>query len=213
MKQAVLDRYNRLSRHVPQGPLTRRRDAPQRECVASAYTAIVVNHAATVAYAFHSERYASGFALVRPALEALLKQALLGGYDSDNDGWKTIADKRIKVTRHSLTELASRPGGPDLEPLWSGLSPWLNDFVHGGRGQLTSNPVNEDGWPAYPGDWFWTAMLIATIAMLSTCGWFWAHMGHGERAQTLLADMSAENWGTITVWRNGPPIRIVGPRH
>lgn len=171
VKRAVLDRYERLSRHVPHGRLTRRRDAPQRDCVASAYTAIILNHTASAALAFDSEQHASGFALIRPAVEALLKQTQLSSYDSNDDEWKSITDKRIRVTPRSLKEMASRSGWPDLVPLWSGLAPWLNDFVHGGRGQLTSNPVNGEGWPVYPGDWFWTAMVIATIGMLSTSAW------------------------------------------
>ena len=39
-RKAVLDRDNRLfAEHTPDGPLTRGRDAPRRECVASSYTA------------------------------------------------------------------------------------------------------------------------------------------------------------------------------
>ena len=70
-RRAVLDRYNRLfAENTPDGPLTRGRDAPQRECVAGSYTAVVIRHTQTVAGAFNSGLYASGFALVRPMLEA-----------------------------------------------------------------------------------------------------------------------------------------------
>lgn len=93
-RKAVLDRYDRLFRaRAPDGRLTRRRDAPQHQCVASAYTAIVLSHSQTVAGAFNSELYPSAFALVRPMMEALLKQSLLGEYRGDDDGWKRIPDK------------------------------------------------------------------------------------------------------------------------
>ena len=54
-KRAILDRYSRLyAEHSPDGPLTRGRDAPQRECVAGAYTAIIMSHTQTAAWAFDS---------------------------------------------------------------------------------------------------------------------------------------------------------------
>ena len=212
VKRAALDRYDRLARHAPHGPLIRRRSVSVREKYAGSYTAIIVNHAATMAHAFHSDRYASGFALARPTLEALLKQVLLTAYEGDDDGWQKLVDRRISVNRHSLKELATRSGWPDLSQWWTDLAPVLNDFVHGGKGQLTSNPVDENGWPIYPGDWYWTAMLVATIAMLATCGWFWAHVGDEDRTQSVLADLSSEDWGTVTVARNGQTIQILGPR-
>ena len=67
------------------------------------------------------------------------------------------------------------------------------------------------GWPVYPGDWFWTAMLLATISMLATSGWFWAHIQDDERAKAVVADLSAEDWRTITTARNGQTVHIVGP--
>ena len=211
IKDAVLDRYRRLLRHAPRGSLQYKRDAPQRESAASAYTPIITSHAQVVAGAFESRLYASGFALVRPTLEALLKQSMVGAYDSDDDGWKRIVARRLRVTRKGLKELASRQGWPDMGPLWAGLSPWLNDFVHGGHGQLISNsPQSLE--PSYPADWFWTAMFVSTVAMLSTSAWFWAHLGHDERWKPILDDMGSEDWGTLTDGRNGQIVTIIGPR-
>ena len=210
-RRAVLDRYNRLfAEHTPDGPLTRGRDAPQRECVASSYTAIVMSHTQTVAGAFNSGLYASGFALVRPTLEALLKQAMLGEYKGDDDGWKKIPDQRIRVTRGHLKQLESRSGCSDILPWWENLKPVLNDFVHGGRGQLTSNPIDANGWPRYPGAWFWSSMLIATMSALVTSGWFWAHIGHQERCQRILDAVTTEDWRALTLIHNGQHVRIVG---
>ena len=209
--ERVLDRYNRLfAEHTPDGRLTRGRNPPQWECVAGSYTAIVMSHTQTVASAFDSELYASGFALVRPMLEALLKQAMLGEYKGDDDGWKKIPDRRIRVTRAHLKELESRSGCSDILPLWENLKPMLNDFVHGGRGQLTSNPIDENGWPRYPGAWFWSSMLIATMSALLTSAWFWAHIGQEERCQRILDAVTKEDWGALTVPHNGQHVRIVG---
>ncbi len=212
VKQAVLDRYNRLARHAPHGLLTRGQSVSAREKYAGSYTAIIVNHAVTMAYAFHSNRYASGFALARPTLEALMKQVLLTAYVGDDDGWQKLVAQRIRVNRRTLKDLAARTGWPDLSQRWANLAPVLNDFVHGGKGQVLGNPVDEAGWPVYPGDWFWTAMLLATISMLATSGWFWAHLKDEERAKAVMADLTAEDWGTITTMRNGQTIHIVGPR-
>ena len=212
VKQAALDRYNRLARHAPHGRLTRGRSVSAREKYAGSYTTIIVNHAVTMAHAFHSDRYASGFALARPTLEALMKQVLLTAYEGDDDGWQKLVAQNTKVNRHSLKDLADRTRWPDLSQWWAGLTPVLNDFVHGGKGQLLGNPIDEDGGPVYPGDWFWTAMLVATISMLATSGWFWAHIKDEERAKAVMADLSAEDWGTITTARNGQTIQIVGPR-
>ena len=175
IRRTVLARYNRLyTQHTPYGRLTYRHDASQREIVAGTYTAIVLTHAQVAAGAFHSELYASGFALMRPMLEALLKQYTVGGYDHD-DGWKNDIDAQPRITKGSLRKLAAL-GGPDFTLLWADLSPWLNDFVHGGYGQLSCNHNPETGKPDYPASWFWTAMLIATLSMLASSAWLWAYL-------------------------------------
>lgn len=46
--------------------------------------------------------------------------------------------------------------------------------------QLASNPIDEDSRPRYAGDLFWSAMLIATVATLSTHG----VSGHILRSRT-----------------------------
>ena len=86
----------------------------------------------------------------------------------------------------------------------------LNDFVHGGRGQLTSNPIDDNGWPRYPAAWFWSSMLIATMSALVTSGWFWAHIGHEDRCQRILDVVTKEDWGALTLLHNGQHVRIVG---
>ena len=206
----MLARYDRLfKRHSPCGRHARLRDATQRELVAGSYTPIILCHTQTVASAFNSGLYASGFALVRPTLEALFKQNMLGEYQGGDDGWKSIPDRRCRVTPATIREFAARRGYPDALPLWNNLSPVLNDFVHGGRGQLTSNPIDEQGWPQYPGSWFWSSMQVVTMSALVTSGWFWGHIGDQERCRAIMDAVTGEDWGSITVKRNGQNVRIV----
>ena len=209
IRRTVLDRYDRLfTQHRPDGRLTYRRDASQREIVAGTYTVLVLTHAQVVAGAFRSELYASGFALMRPILEALLKQYTVGDYDRGGDGWQNDIDAQPRINKGSLRKLADR-GGPDFTRLWAGLSPWLNDFVHGGYGQLSSNHNPETGLPDYPASWFWTAMLIATVAMLSSSAWLWDYLGHEDRAKAVLHRMRAESWYSLAAMHNGQEIRII----
>ena len=70
--------------------------------------------------------------------------------------------------------------------------------------------IDDDGRPRYPGEWFWAAMLITTLCMLITSGWFWAHVGNEEHAYRVLNATTGENWVAITEVRNGQPVRIVG---
>ena len=212
-RDAALDRYTRLyEEHGPDGRIIRRRSAEQRELVASAYTAIILSHTQTVAGAFNSGLYASGFALLRPTLEALLKQHMLGDYAGSGDGWKSIPDRKIRVTIAGLTDVAARSGCTVIVPLWKDLAPGLNDFVHGGRGQLTSNPINDIGWPQYPGAWFWSAAQTITMSALGTSAWFWAHVGYEERCQAILDTVTNEDWDSLMIVRNGLSVKIVARR-
>ena len=111
VKRAVLDQYDRLyKQHVPYGQLSFRRDASQREIVAGTYTAIVLTHAQVAAGAFESKHYASGFALMRPILEALLKQYTVGHYNRDDDGWKDNINDQPRINKGSLRKLADLGG-------------------------------------------------------------------------------------------------------
>ena len=208
VRRAVLARYHRLyTQHTPDGRLTYRRAASQREIVVGTYTAIVLTHAQVATGASHSELYASGFALMRPMLEALLKQYTVGSYDRD-DGWKNDIDAQPRITKSSLRKLADR-GGPDFTLLWADFSPWLNDFVHGGYGQLSCNHNPETGKPDYPASWFWTAMLIATLSMLTNSAWLWDCLGYEDRAEAALHRMRAESWDSLTAMHNGQEVRII----
>lgn len=208
-REAILSRYQRLrSLHAPTGSQIYKRDATARERNASSYTVVAIEHADVAVQAFAATRYPPGFALARPMLEAVVKQFMMGDYKSEDDGWQSIPD--FRVNQRSLNRLSSRhPELSSIVPLWKNLSPVLNDFVHGGRGQLTSNPIDENSQPRYPGAWFWSAMLIYTVCMLVTSGWFWAHLGDEKRCRAILDAITNEDWGTLTISRNGQDVRIV----
>ena len=210
VRRTVLDRYDRLYRqHVTCGRLPYRRNASQRDLVAGTYTSIVLTHAQVATGAFRSELYASGFTLIRPILEAVLKQYAVCDYDRDDDGWKdNIVDSRLRITKGSLKKLAAREG-PDFTNLWKNLSPWLNDFVHGGFGQLSKNYNPETGEPHYPASWFWAGMIIVTQLMLTSSILFLAHMGHTDRAEAVLHGMESEPWGSLETMHNGQGVRII----
>ena len=211
VRDALLARYDRLfDAHVPDGRLRRERDATEQQAIAGSYTQIITSHTQTIAGAFKSALYASGFALLRPTVEAMLKQGMLADFEGDGDGWKKIPNKPLRIRRVHIQKMERRSGCSDILPWWSTSKPLLNDFVHGGIGQLAGNPIDDDGRPRYPGEWFWAAMLITTLCMLITSGWFWAHVGNEEHAYRVLNATTGENWVAVTEVRNGQPIRIVG---
>ena len=187
---ALLQEYRRLFlKYAPRGSLTRKQRAESWQVVAGGYTAIILVHTETMAEAFSSGRYASGFALARPALEALLKQSWLMTCDGE-DGWEHKVTRRQPVTLKELKKMSEKTGGADLGRWWRELSPVLNDFVHGGQGQWTANHDTLE--PRYPATWFYTTMLIAMLSMLITAALFWAHLGYPDRAQAIMAEFDDE---------------------
>ncbi len=146
IRDALLSRYDLLfDKHVPDGCLLRERDASEQQAVAGSYTRIITSHTQTIAGAFKFDLYASGFALLRPTVEAMLKQGMLANYRGDGDGWKKIPNKALTITRKHLRQLEEQSGCFDILPWWSGIKPLLNDFVHGGIGQLAGNPIDDNG--------------------------------------------------------------------
>ena len=208
VKRTVLERYDRLYKHVPDGRLSYKRAASQREIVSGTYMQLVVSHGFIAANAFRSDVYAPGFALMRPMLEALLKQFVVGNYGGVDDGWKHDIAAQPRINTGSLKRLAEL-GGPDFTPLWTNLSHWLNDFVHGGYGQLSSNYNPTTGEPCYPASWFWHAMIITTLSMLTSSAWFLTYLGHEDRAKAVLRGMQVESWDTLTVTHNGQEVKII----
>ena len=191
MREALLQKYRKLFlKYAPRGSMTRKRRAEPWEVAASGYTAVILVHTETIAGAFSRCWYASGFALTRPVLEALLKQSWLATCNGA-DRWEHKVRGRQSVTQKELRAMSeSYGGGDELADWWKELSPVLSDFVHGGQGQLAAN--HDTLVPRYPATWFQTTMSIATLAMLVTSGLFWAHLGEQERAQAVMAEFTGE---------------------
>ena len=191
---------------LPDGRFVRRPGAPAGEWLASAYTPVVASHANTIAGAFESGLYASGLALVRPMLEAILKQVEI---TNDPDDWERIAKKRYEIRRRSLETLAAKLGLPDLVDAWKGMSPWLNDFVHGGIGTLARNYSSDTGEPRYEASWVWQAMKLSTIMVGCTGALFWTHQEEIGKAERVIEKLEGETWGRIETIRNGMSIVIL----
>ena len=191
MREALLQQYRQLFlKYAPRGSMTRKRSAEPWEVAASGYTAVILVRTETIAGAFSRCWYASGFALTRPVLEALLKQSWLATCNGA-DGWEHKVRRRQRVTQKELRAMSeSYGGGDELADWWKELSPVLSDFVHGGQGQLAAN--HDTLVPRYPATWFQTTMSIATLAILVTSGLFWAHLGEQERAQAVMAEFTGE---------------------
>ena len=47
------------------------------------------------------------------------------------------------------------------------------------------------------------------MCVLLTSGWFWARLGDEERCRAILDAITKEDWGTLTIWRNGQEVRVV----
>ena len=191
---------------LPDGRFVRRPGAPAGECVASAYTPVVASHANTIAGAFKSGLYASGLALVRPMLEAILKQVAMTNDPSD---WEGIAKRRYVISQRGLKTLAAIQGLPDLSDAWKGVSPWINDFVHGGIGTLERNYNPDTGEPQYEASWVWQAMKLSTIMVGCTGAWSWAHLNETEKAERLISRLQGESWERIEAMRNGMSVVIL----
>ena len=222
LRDVVLNRHQRLvACHRPSGTLTYMREASGQERTANAFMPVILDHTQTIAGAFRAGLYASAFALVRPTMEGLLKQALISAYTGNDDGWKDMINegprrradrkrkRRIRVTKDSVRKLGSLPGWPDFSPLWEALEPWLNEFAHGGASQLRGN--HDVHRPKYPAHWFYDAMLICTTAALSTSAAFWAHLGHDARGKAAIDDLAATDWSTFTFPDGRHDIKIVKP--
>ena len=209
-REAILGRYTRLrTQHLPAGDQRRKRAVSARERAAGSYTVVIVKHADIAMRAFGGGHYPPAFALARPALEGLIKQFLIGEYKDEDDGWQRIVRSQEGVNLRKLQELAQRfPELAHIVPVWKALARTLNDFVHGGVGQLTSNPIDAVREPRYPGAWFWSTALVYTVCMLATSGWFWVHIGEQGRAKALVDAVAGENWESLTATRNGQNVRI-----
>ena len=208
-KEAILDRYWRLrAQHVPAGSQTFKRDVSERERAASSYTVVIVKHADVAMRAFGGGHYPPGFALARPALEGLIKQFSIGEYTEADDAWQRVRSQE-PINLRTLQKLAERvPVAAHIVPVWKAHARVLNDFVHGGVGQIGSNPIDAVSEPRYPGAWFWSVARLFTACMLATSGWFWVHLGEQGRAKALTEAVEGEDWESLTTMRNGQIVKI-----
>ena len=130
-RDAILDRFARFhDRHGLRGPLPKR-DFSQRKRTACSVVMTIAQTSLAMVGAFRKEWYAPGLALLRPALEALLRVAALSRRDDKSD-WEEIllSKKPFKVTPERLSAASRDTGLPDLGPLWGEISGPVNDHLH-----------------------------------------------------------------------------------
>ena len=179
------------------------------ETMAASYTAVVLSHTETIAFSSKQEHYASALALVRPALEATLKQLRLAQCQNDSEA-EEIVTRKNRINRGTLEEIESlADGGFSLTGFWTHMKPFMNDFVHGGVGQLTSNNCETEGTVEYDGAWIWTALLVASTLMLGTTATWYALSGNAEDALRIVDVAAREDWSKVQTECKGQRIVLV----
>ena len=154
---------------VPDTPLS------QHEETAFSYIPIVLEMTEASACLFQRGSYGAGLALVRPAMEAMLKfLVVIATPLQDAEAiQKQITDRPLKVTKARLESLASRH--PEFQALcttWADAQVWINTFIHGGANQLTSHYITQDTPVSYEASWIETAYRIITpLYMGAVCIW------------------------------------------
>lgn len=209
VRDGLVDRYNRLGRANRIRRTTLRREMSRCEIMAASYTGVVLSHTETIAFSTRQEHYASALALVRPALEATLKQLRLALCENDSEA-EEIVTRQNRIGRGTLEEIETLGGrGFGLTKFWTHMKPFMNDFVHGGVGQLTSNNCGTEGTVAYDGAWIWTALLVASNLMLGTTATWYALSGNSENALHVVDVAMGEDWSEVQTECKGQRFALV----
>ena len=222
-RDAILDRFARFhDRHSLRGPLPKHGFSRRKKAACSVAMVIAQTSLAMVG-AFRREWYAPGLALLRPALEALLRVAALSRRGDKSD-WESILfnERRFKVTRKRLSAASKDTGLPDLGPLWSEISGPVNDHLHQRAGQwltvigeepeyevVLSNPVEQWCKPVYPASLIWEATRMATWGLVTAYCIAWELIGDENRAERCRKDLQDEDWDRIETSRNGQTVYIL----
>ena len=142
LKRVLLARVDRCmdpARQEISGRHTVQKDVSRGGLVAMAYAQLVLGHANVIRVCVDCGEYSTGFTLLRPMLEALLKQWLT----SEEMEYKAVDQMlkyRKKVCKESLERLRQK-GCPDVVEWWAQHEKVLFDFVHGGFGSHRESKV------------------------------------------------------------------------
>ena len=105
----------------PKEELTYERDATAQQVIARAYSIIILDHTLVITDAFRRGLHAPGFALVRPTLEATLKQYLASDFVGDDESFKRLARSQPRIDSKALRQTVRPTAGrlASMEPTQS----------------------------------------------------------------------------------------------
>ena len=215
VRTALLDRHNRLTKHLPDGAIRVRRQRTVNEQYAAMYIETICALAGTATTAFSRRWDAAGYALARPTLEAMVRMTNIYDLTEDNQ------DARLAAAEHDHLNLAEEwrkllgryaINEQDEKNLRSVLQ-FLNAAAHGKidliYGAWTGPEDRSENLPGgYHGSWFWVAMQIYSFAVLHASVVWWTTNGHEKRAGEAANAISTEDWTKLIWIRKGLEIRI-----
>jgi len=209
LKDLLLERVDRCmgpARQELEGEHTLRRDISRGGLIALAYAQLVMGHANVIRGCVRGEEYSSACALLRPMLEALLKQWLTSE-ESRNTAVNQMVKHRQKVCKASLVRLR-QAGGPDVVDLWEQNESILNDFVHGGLGLITYQKSGYTYDQIFPAQLVWQSCTFVALATTAAAAQALHMYGYYHRAHRISEHVRREgDWSVVEGMRNGTPLR------
>ena len=209
LKRVLLDRVDRCmvpARQEINGQYTLQKDVSRGGLVAMAYAQLVLGHANVIRGCVDGGEYSSGFTLLRPMLEALLKQWLT----SEEMEYKAVDQMvkyRKKVFKESLERLRKK-GGPDVVEWWTENEKVLNDFVHGGFLSIVNQKSGNTYAQIFHAGWVWQLCTYLTQAATGAAAQAFQVWGYPDKAQKISEPVEREgDWLVIDDMLNETPLR------
>ena len=209
LKRVLLRRVDRCmapARQEISGPHTLQKDISYGGLVAMAYAQLVLGHANVIRGCVEGDEYSSGFALLRPMLEALLKQWLTSE-EARNKAVDQMVGYRKKVCKESLEHLRKK-GDPDVVGWWTENERVLNDFVHGGLLSIVNQKSGNTYGQIFPAGWVWQLCTYLTQAATGAAAQAFHVCGYPDKVEKISELVEGEgDWLVIDDMLNEPPLR------
>ena len=209
LKRVLLDRVDCCmdpARQEISGQHTLQKDVSRGGLVAMAYAQLVLGHANVIRECAKSGEYSSGFALLRPMLEALLKQWLTSE-EVENKAVDQMVKYRKKVCKESL-ECLRQKGGPDVVEWWTEHEKVLNDFAHGGFLSIVNQKSGNTYAQIFPAGWVWQLCTYLTQAATGAAAQAFHVWGYPDKVEKISEPVAREgDWLVIDDMLNGTPLR------
>ena len=209
LKRVLLARVDRCmdpARQEISGRHTLQKDVSRGGLVAMAYAQLVLGHANVIRGCVDCGEYSSGFTLLRPMLEALLKQWLT----SEEMEYKAVDQMvkyRKKVCKESLERLRQK-GGPDVVEWWAEHEKVLNDFVHGGLVPIVNQKSGNTYAQIFPAGWVWQLCTYLTQAATGAAAQAFHVWGYPDKVKKIYEPVEREgDWLVIDDMLNETPLR------